>query len=152
MTDKSALEAARRQAIWGLILTATAILSTMAILYITLYPFEARADAASREVVPLLLASLYSRPKRFDVFVNLVLYIPLGFALAWLRLRAVAAISAFVMVVACGFCLSFAIETAQVFIRWRTPSLLDVAFNTVGAAFGALVAYALSPHSVERST
>ncbi|MBI1722501.1 MAG: VanZ family protein [Gemmatimonadetes bacterium] len=67
-----------------------------------------------------------------DVLLNLILFLPLGVAIAlngwWGRAAFVAA----------GL-LSAGIETAQFFIPGRDPSLGDVIFNTLGAAAGIAI-------------
>jgi VanZ like family len=64
-----------------------------------------------------------------DALRNLLLFAPLGVAIALCGWRGVGAVLAPML-------LSLAVETAQIWIPGRDPSLGDVVFNTVGAAAG----------------
>lgn len=68
-----------------------------------------------------------------DAVANLLLYAPLGAALAWNGQTGVRAVGY-------PFLLSACIELAQTFIPGRDPSLGDVTFNTLGAASGLIAA------------
>jgi VanZ family protein len=78
---------------------------------------------------------------RFDVFANLVGYLPLG-ALVFVAAvrsgwrRRVALLAAVLL----PALLSVTLEMAQNYLPRRVPSALDVALNTAGAAIGALLA------------
>jgi glycopeptide antibiotics resistance protein len=75
----------------------------------------------------------------FNVVGNIVLFLPFGAALCLLGLRRGRAVLA-------GFCLSAAIETAQLFIPGRTTSSDDVLLNTLGTFLGyVLLTRKLSP-------
>jgi VanZ family protein len=67
-----------------------------------------------------------------DILLNIVLYAPLGAALALGGWRSPWAVLGPAL-------LSLSIEVAQVWIPGRDPSLGDVTFNTVGAALGVLL-------------
>jgi hypothetical protein len=67
-----------------------------------------------------------------DVLVNLLLFLPLGAALAAAGLRTSRCVFA-------GALLSAAVEFAQLFIPGRDPSLGDVVFNTAGSGLGAVL-------------
>lgn len=64
-----------------------------------------------------------------DALMNVALYLPLGFALAWRGHR-------WAVVAVVGLLLSTSIELAQQLLPGRYPSLPDVVFNTVGAVTG----------------
>jgi hypothetical protein len=66
-----------------------------------------------------------------DVLLNVILYAPLGVAIALCGWRPPKALLAPAL-------LSAAIECAQIWIPGRDPSLGDVTFNTLGAALGVL--------------
>lgn len=68
-----------------------------------------------------------------DGILNLWLFFPLGLALGWSYPRPSA-------VVLFGFVLSTGIELAQAIVPGRDPSASDILFNTLGTAFGALIA------------
>lgn len=66
-----------------------------------------------------------------DDVANIVMFVPYGllFPSAWPRLRR--------WTIPLGLALSVLIELVQlVVLSWRTPSLIDVLFNSVGAALG----------------
>jgi hypothetical protein len=68
-----------------------------------------------------------------DALANVILFIPLGAALALLPLRTT-------RIVTVAFLLSAAVETAQLVVPGRDPSPPDVLFNTLGALAGATLA------------
>jgi VanZ family protein len=79
----------------------------------------------------------------FDVFANVLAYVPFGGLMAARLSRAQAApaarsawVSALIAIVA-GFLLSLGMETAQLFLSTRIASPLDIMANTTGAAIGA---------------
>lgn len=74
-----------------------------------------------------------------DALINLVGFIPGGFLCFFLLSRGNAS-SRIGLSMAVGFCLSLGIETAQVFLPERYSQLSDLALNTAGAAFGAVIA------------
>lgn len=81
----------------------------------------------------------YSTP---DAVSNLLLFAPLGFflAVAELNMRAHAsALRIAALVTAIGFLLGSAIEIGQTLSPMRSPSPLDILYNTVGSAAGAIL-------------
>lgn len=106
------------------------------VLYGSLHPFHWR-DAA--EWTPAFLAApLPQFITRTDLATNLLVYLPLGYALALYlsrgRLRHMIALSA----LAClGY--SLALESAQVLLPGRNASTLDIALNGLGAWLGAVL-------------
>jgi hypothetical protein len=68
-----------------------------------------------------------------DFFLNIVLYLPLGF---FLRIRSGSTWFA----IACGLVLSLSVEAAQLFIPGRFTTVADLLANTTGAGLGALLA------------
>jgi VanZ family protein len=82
----------------------------------------------------------------FDVTINVLGYIPLGFILVfalyprWQRFRAIAIALVF------SALLSGAIESAQSWLPTRVPTQIDWIANLVGALIGALLAQPLGPH------
>ncbi len=69
-----------------------------------------------------------------DIFLNLLLFAPLGFLIAWKKPD-----RTIVFAFACGFALSLGIEVAQAYVPGRASSLTDVASNGFGALLGALL-------------
>ena len=112
------------------------------------------ALAVALSVLPILIATL--RPAGGDlahgwslaliegdeglaeVIQNVLLFVPLGLALALGNTRALRAIAA-------GALLSLAVEVAQQWIPGRDPSVGDLVFNTLGTALGVLVVRS-APH------
>jgi hypothetical protein len=82
---------------------------------------------------------------RFDVVVNVLGYVPLGFfAVAALHPR-VRGIPALAAATAAGIALSFGLEALQSFLPARIASNLDALCNLAGAALGALIALRFVP-------
>ncbi len=121
--------------------TAIGISSLAIILAITLYPYS-----FSWESVPARMGCCFpflgrGRSDNLDVYVNTLLFVPLGFGLAGsfaARGRGVG-ISAFAMVLVLVGGLSYVVEVAQFFLPKRFPSLFDVVANSAGGVLGALV-------------
>lgn len=76
----------------------------------------------------------------FDLGVNVLAYLPLGFLLTLALRRRLAFWSAAPLALAGGTALSFAIETVQSWLPARVASNLDWACNTLGAAIGIVLA------------
>jgi hypothetical protein len=75
----------------------------------------------------------------FDLVVNVLAYVPLGFALIpALRDPLGGAIAALLALIAAA-CLSFGMELLQNFLPSRVPSNLDLACNSLGAALGSIL-------------
>jgi VanZ family protein len=112
------------------------------VIYASLYPFS---EWRNQGLSPLYFLN-EPLPKYwtgFDVGVNLLGYMPLGFllALAALRSRRVSwAVSAAVL--GAGL-LSLSMETLQTYLPSRVSSNVDMALNTVGAWLGGCCAWAL---------
>ena len=112
-------------------------------------PFE---DALQRfRAMPFLQLGVESRA---DWIANGVLYLPVGFLLAWrlLRRRGSAGWAVGVASVA-GIALALGVEFAQIYFPPRTVSLNDVVAESIGSVVGALLAvgyrrYAGTPSAV----
>lgn len=96
--------------------------------------YEALTTFKATRFIPLGLAS------RSDLVTNILLFVPVGFfmlgALAYrTRLAPLLAIP----VLGVAFAISVAIEFGQIFVRGRTPSLNDVAAETIGAVVGVVL-------------
>ena len=113
-----------------------ALIYTGLIFYASLYPF---ADWRYQGIVPW--AFLGGAPPKywigFDVAVNVVGYVPLGFLLVLSALRVgrdrFAVVSATLLA---GF-LSFSMESLQSYLPARVPSNVDLGLNLLGAWLGA---------------
>ena len=116
------------------------------IVYGSLYPFRFQPLPEGRALGDALSAALQlRRPGRGDLAANLLLYGPLGLALSLAlatRLRAShAALLGFLGCVLLSACM----EVGQLFVPRRTPSVWDLALNSLGAAVGAAAGAILSP-------
>lgn len=109
------------------------------IAYASLYPFAKWRDHGLSPLA-FLDAGWPRYWTAFDLAVNVVAYLPLGFLLALtlrhLSGRWTAAVSALLL----GGLLSFSLEFLQNWLPSRVPSNLDLATNLSGAAIGAVVA------------
>lgn len=104
----------------------------------SLYPF----DLNHREVsIAAAFASLsWAKSGRTDQLLNILMYMPLGFALSlWIHRRIGRSWSIILACVA-GALLSLSMETAQFYFD-RVPSYLDVLLNTGGTLLGALAGF-----------
>ncbi len=126
----------RRSAWWAL-----AALAAGFIVYGSLYPFRFQALPEGMALQALVLGALSAGPGgRGEVLANLLLYVPLGFALSIALARREGVVVA-VPAAALACCLlSASIETAQAYTPGRTPSLLDLALNASGGTVGAFAA------------
>lgn len=112
-----------------------------AIVYGSLYPF-AFYDAGSFGADVSHLAGTWNRPaqSRGDIVINLLLYVPFGFAamqaVGWGRAGRRAAMLA----VALGAVLSLSLELTQFYDHGRFSALSDVYLNIAGAALGSVLA------------
>lgn len=113
-----------------------AAIYTLLALYGSLYPFTGWRDSG---VDPLIfLAAGWPRYYTgFDLVINVIAYLPLGFLWATVLTRRLPAPSAFAVAACGGACLSLGIETAQNYLPSRVPSNLDLAANACGAVLGA---------------
>ena len=130
--------ARRRTTAWAL-----SWLCVLVIVYASLYPFD---DWRNQDIAPWFFVgapwSAYNT--WFDIFSNLLGYLPLGF---WWCLAAVRSqwsrIQALSFAVACACLLSFGMECLQTYLPTRVPSQLDWLLNTLGAVCGAALALVL---------
>ena len=109
------------------------------IVYASLYPFANWRDVGL-PVLSFLDAAWPRYWTVFDLVVNVLVYLPLGFlltlALRGLPTRCLPPIAALLF----GALLSFCLETLQTLLPSRVPSNLDLACNALGTAIGALLA------------
>lgn len=134
----------------SLLVRALAIAWLGLIVYLSLAPWSGWRDLG---VSPwAYLAAPWPPPHvtRFDVFANLVAYVPLGALLAlavYPLLRGLAAATAATL--AC-LLLSGGAEALQTFLPQRVPSAADLLANAVGGALGALLAAPLAAGLIDR--
>ena len=128
------------------------------ILYGSFLPFrfDPTPDAIRRNLAQLRSDPWHARAKRpstVDLVSNIVLFLPFGFLLAgagsdlganpsWPRRLFRVAVAAVLF--------GSMVESAQLFFRGRTASLLDVAGNTMGAVIGGVTAWSVSRPFAQR--
>jgi len=115
-----------------------ALLYTLALVYASLQPF-----APWIEPLPgtpfFLFAPWPPRWTRFDAIANTVAYMPFGFFVALLRRRQ-SPLGRLLTAFCVGTALSFLLETAQMYLPPRDASVIDMMWNTAGAAVGGVLA------------
>jgi VanZ family protein len=115
------------------------ICSILLVLLLTLFPFQFYfKNPALIDYRALIFSGIrYDYP--IEILANIVLFIPLGFALTCLiqktKLEGIAAV---IVIQALSTALSFTIEILQIFLPSRLPSLIDLLTNSVGAFIGFL--------------
>jgi glycopeptide antibiotics resistance protein len=117
------------------------IAAIVGILFLTLFPF--RFDFQSRLLgnsSPFFLGSGMKTSGFSDAFLNVLLFIPLGFGFAEkLRERRMSRTATFFSVWVTGAMFSYAIEIAQIYIPMRDSGWEDVITNSTGAIVGFLL-------------
>ena len=108
------------------------------IVYASLYPFANWRDVGL-PVLSFLDAAWPRYWTAFDLAVNVLVYLPLGFFLTLALRRLPARWLAAVLALLLGALLSFCLEVLQTWLPSRVPSNLDWACNSVGAAVGAFL-------------
>jgi VanZ family protein len=123
------------------------VIAAALIVYGSLFPWHFDWQRAPEGPLDIVLHSWPDRFDRFllrDIALNILLYMPLGLA-AYLSVARRSRALAFSIAVLCGLALSAAMETLQVYVPGRQPSLLDITTNTIGTAAGALTALLFLP-------
>jgi VanZ family protein len=112
------------------------------VVYASLYPF---ADWRDQGIMPwsFLATPLPKYWTGFDVTINIVGYVPLGFLLALTLLRMGRSSSAIVQATLVAGVLSLVMESLQGYLPVRVSSNVDMALNLAGAWQGALLAWAM---------
>lgn len=127
----------RRTSAWLL-----ALIYVVLIVYASLYPFIGwRTQGLSPWQV--FVHSPVPRAAMFDKAVNLLGYIPFGFLLCLGVLRSHRRWPAVLLATMAGGLMSLLMETLQIYLPTRVPSLMDLALNWSGAGVGALLAWGL---------
>lgn len=88
---------------------------------------------------------------RFDVLINILAYLPLGF-LAALSLRRLRGGTLILAATGAGAAVSLGMETLQVFVPGRIASIPDLLTNAAGSLAGAVLAHSLgsSSHLIQK--
>ena len=136
--DPSVIVLSRRQ------LLALLVLCGAVILHATMWPYNFRFDVGS---VPTRLLSATHLPfsenrlvEKKDLVLNVILFLPFGALLFLYRIKGVAASRSVFAPTLLGMIFSILIETTQCLLPTRTPSLVDICTNTLGALLGAIAA------------
>lgn len=112
------------------------------VVYASLYPFRDWRDQGQSPLM-FMSAPLPRYWTGFDVGVNLLGYMPVGFLLALAVLRGGRWRRAVLLATLAASALSLSMESLQAYLPARVPSNVDFALNTLGAWLGAGLAYAL---------
>jgi VanZ family protein len=117
------------------------------IVYASLYPFS---DWRDQGIMPwaFLSSPLPKYWTGFDVAINVLGYVPLGFLLVLSALRSGRNHYAVVMAVLVAGVLSLAMESLQSYLPVRVSSNVDLTLNVLGAWVGALVAWVMQKMGV----
>jgi VanZ family protein len=110
---------------------------TLLAVYASLHPFSGWRDTGVDPFAFLTIAW----PRywtAFDLFVNVIAYVPLGFLWVPVGQPRWGRVGAVVLVVLGGAALSCAMETLQNYLPSRVPSILDLGCNSLGTLIGAL--------------
>ncbi|NMM14789.1 MAG: VanZ family protein [Rhodoferax sp.] len=112
------------------------------IFYASLYPFS---DWRDQGIVPwaFLTSPLPKYWTGFDVAINVLGYMPLGFLLVLSALRSGRAPYAVVLATLLAGLLSLSMESLQGYLPDRVPSNVDLSLNTLGAWLGGLMAWSM---------
>ncbi|MFQ5751855.1 MAG: VanZ family protein [bacterium] len=110
------------------------------VLIATLYPFNFVIDQKSEQQGLELFILGWGESSLVDVNNNILLFLPLGFTVAGVfsRKRMTRGfITCLILMV--SFVLSYTIETTQIFLPSRSPSLFDVFANCTGSMLGTIL-------------
>ena len=116
----------------------------MLVLYASLFPFEGWRWPPGQELWVLLALPSSRYRDSFDIWANLVGYMPLGALMTVAARRSgLASRPTLAWVLPAGALLSYSCEVLQQFVPGRVPSLDDWLTNAAGNAAGALLALGL---------
>ncbi len=121
--------------------TRLLILSLVGIFFLTLFPFRILLHAKGGiPGFPFLLGGWGKSAGAFDDFLNVLLFIPFGFAIGGkFRRRAKSGVATILWALAAGASLSYGIEFLQLYIPLRDSGWTDVITNGSGAGVGCLL-------------
>ena len=109
------------------------------VVYASLIPFTGWRDPGV-EIWSFLFIPWSRHIRRFDIFINFIAYLPLGFLLVLALQSRLSIRGAMIISALTGFALSLAMEAVQMYLPTRTSSTLDVLTNGLGGLIGALIA------------
>jgi VanZ family protein len=112
---------------------------TLLVLYASLTPFSGWRDPGE-SALAWVSAPWPRYLTAFDLIVNVLAYVPLGFFAALVVMPGVRPWIAALIGSVVGLGLSFVLEVAQVYLPGRVSNNLDLMTNALGAALGAILA------------
>lgn len=116
------------------------IVSLIGIAYLTLFPFRFAIGRLYSRAWPFFLGTPLKHGHHLDFFLNILLFVPLGFAFsAQLHKRGVKRLGAIVSTLAAGALTSYSVELLQFYIPTRSSGWDDVQSNSLGAVIGCLL-------------
>ena len=113
-----------------------AVAYALLVAYASLHPFSGWRDNGA-PAFAYLSAAWPRYYTGFDLAVNILAYVPLGFLLVPTLQARLGVAAAALLAALAGAGLSFGMETLQNFLPSRVPSNIDLACNAIGAAIGA---------------
>jgi VanZ like family len=127
------------------------ILALAGIAFLTLFPFRLTFHAhLATGHSPFLLGGRGKDPGLLDVFLNILLFVPFGFAVAErFRERGKSREATLLWVLALGALLSYTVEFLQLYIPLRDSGWEDVVTNSTGSVVG-FVLFELSGQTILR--
>jgi len=118
-------------------------LAVAGILFLTMYPFELSSPKPHRSL-PLFLGSGGKGGGFLDIFLNILLFVPFGFALGTKLLRRRKSWGTILIcTLAAGALFSYAIELTQLYVPFRDSGWQDVFTNTSGSVLGGVAGFLL---------
>jgi len=112
---------------------------TLLLVYGTLFPLT-DWDWSRGDITAFITSAFPKNASYGDVVTNLLVYIPFGLFIASILLRRFPLYSTLLGVTVIGSTLSFSLESLQLFLPNRVPSLMDLALNTAGTFIGVILA------------
>jgi glycopeptide antibiotics resistance protein len=130
----------RAASVWTSWSNRVLLLSLAGIFFLTGYPFRFAHRESARFLFPFALNGWGKGYSAFDVFLNVLLFVPFGFGLAEkLRERGKSKTAALLITYLCGAFVSYVVEFLQLYIPPRDSGWGDVATNSAGALVGAWI-------------
>ncbi len=121
---------------------------TLLAIYGSLHPFVGWRDSGLSPLI-FLTANWPRYYTGFDLTVNTLAYVPIGFLWATVLSTRLPRYAAFAAAALLGALLSGSIEIAQNFLPSRVPSNLDLAMNALGAFIGAAAGLRWGAHLLD---
>ncbi len=109
------------------------------VVYASLIPFTGWRDPGVG-IWSFLFTPWSRHIRRFDVIINFLAYLPVGFLLVLALQSRLSVKNALIVASLTGFGLSLAMEAVQMYLPARTSSTLDILVDGLGGLIGALIA------------